>query len=69
MTDKTDIQDLVDEITEIARTTTDPETARKLMELAHRLLTAAGLPPEDEAGGGGETPPTDRLMEPVFEPA
>jgi len=47
-----DIIPVVDEIVEIARTTHDPETARLLLDLAHRLLTEAGLPPDDHRGGG-----------------
>ncbi len=43
---------VADEIAEIARTTRDPETARLLMELVHRLLEEAGLPKDDEPGGG-----------------
>ncbi|HEY7581085.1 MAG TPA: hypothetical protein VH855_26115 [Acetobacteraceae bacterium] len=46
------ITDLADEMAEIARATTDPETARRLMQLVVRLLEQAGLPPEDDEGGG-----------------
>jgi hypothetical protein len=46
---------LAREIAEIARTTTDPVTARRLLEVADRLLTEAGLP--DGSEGGGELPP------------
>ncbi|MGA9013940.1 MAG: hypothetical protein WB509_15720 [Acetobacteraceae bacterium] len=52
MTNKVDPVDLARELAEIARTTTDPETGRRLAELVKRLLAAAGLPPDDEAGGG-----------------
>jgi hypothetical protein len=55
-----DITDLVDELAEIARTTTDPETGKRLMELIERLLRDAGLPPEN---GGGGRPPSDWVME------
>jgi hypothetical protein len=47
-----DIIPVVDEIVEIARTTHDPKTATLLLDLAHRLLTEAGLPPDDHRGGG-----------------
>ena len=46
-----DLVDLAGEITEIATATTDAETARRLLELVDRLLTAAGFP------GGGDLPP------------
>ena len=55
MTNKMDPVELARELGEIARTTTDPETGRRLAELVKRLLAAAGLPPDDEPGGG-ETP-------------
>lgn len=51
MTLRIEVVELVGEMTEIARTTTDPETARRLLQLANRLLTEAGLP------GGGDLPP------------
>jgi hypothetical protein len=45
MTNKTDLEELAREIAEIARTTNDPDTAQKLMELAERLLRESGLRP------------------------
>jgi hypothetical protein len=45
MSDKADSVSLARELAHIASTTTDPETARQLMELVDRLLTQAGLPP------------------------
>jgi hypothetical protein len=33
-------------VAEIASKSSEPETARQLMELVNRLLTQAGLPPE-----------------------
>jgi hypothetical protein len=64
MTDRTDLENVASEIAEIARTTKDLETGRRLMELVARLLTEAGLSP----GGGGQ-PPSDWLMEPICSPA
>jgi hypothetical protein len=46
------LEHLADELAAIAKSTTDPETARRLTEVVKRLLEAAGLPP-----GGGDTPP------------
>ena len=54
---------LAHELAEIARTTTDAETGRRLIELVNRLLVAAGLPPDD-AEGGGELP-SDGASNPV----
>ena len=51
----TDVVELARIVSSIASTTTDPETAAQLMELADRLLTEAGLPP---APGDGPLPPT-----------
>src|SRR5690348_17373953 len=42
---------IADALAEIASRTKEPETARQLMELVERLLSGAGLPPEDPAGG------------------
>ena len=42
MTNKMDPVELARELGEIARTTTDPETGRRLAELVKRLLAAAG---------------------------
>ena len=36
--------EIANTIAEIASKTQEPETARRLMELVNRLLTAAGLP-------------------------
>jgi hypothetical protein len=47
-----DLVELADELVEIARKTSDPETGYLLLEVVHRLLTAAGLPRDDETGGG-----------------
>lgn len=47
MNDKTDIVELARELAEIARTTTDQETGRRLVELVERLLGEAGLPPAE----------------------
>jgi hypothetical protein len=52
MTNTIDPVELARELGEIARTTTDPETGRRLAELVKRLLTLGGLPPDDETGGG-----------------
>ena len=46
-------------LAEIARTTTDADTGRMLMEIVHELMSEAGLPNGDEAEGGGEPPPGD----------
>jgi hypothetical protein len=46
------IMRLADEMTEIARATTDAQTARRLMQLVVRLLEQAGLPSGDDEGGG-----------------
>jgi hypothetical protein len=45
MANKIDLEDLARAIAEIASTTNDPDTARRLIELAERLLRDAGLPP------------------------
>lgn len=60
-----DLLDLAREIAETGRTTTDPETGRRLTELARRLLEAAGLPRDD--GGGGL--PSDQGSSPADWPA
>ena len=52
-----DLVELADELTEIASTTSDSVAAVRLMELANRLLTAAGLP-DDDTEGGGDLPPS-----------
>ena len=45
-----DVVQLACEIAEIASTTEDPETGRRLVNLADQLLTAAGLPLGEEPG-------------------
>ena len=44
MTDTIDVVELAHELIKIASTTGDPETGRQLMEIAERILRAAGLP-------------------------
>jgi len=44
MTDKIDVVELAHELTKIASATRDPDTGRQLMEMAERILSAAGLP-------------------------
>jgi len=53
-----DLIELARELARLASTTTDPVTARRLVEIVERLLTEAGLPPDEH--GGGE-PPTGWL--------
>ena len=67
MTSEFDLVQLATEITEVASTTTDPETASRLLDLADRLLTEAGFP--DAGWGGGDMPPNGLLSEPVCSPA
>jgi hypothetical protein len=67
MTDRINIVELADELAEIARATTDAAAGARLMKVVDRLLAEAGLPPDDETGGGDL--PTGRLSEPVCEPA
>lgn len=67
MTDRINIIELADELAEIARATTDAAAGARLMKLVDRLLARAGLPPDDETGGGDM--PTGWLSEPVCEPA
>lgn len=50
---------LADRLAEIARTTTDPETGRLVMEIVHDLMTDAGLLDGEDHEGGGEPPPGD----------
>jgi hypothetical protein len=45
MQDAIDLVELARGIARIASTTTDPETARALLELIEELMQAAGLPP------------------------
>jgi hypothetical protein len=44
MSEKVDIVNLAHELAEIASTTSDPETGRRLMEVVEKILRAAGLP-------------------------
>jgi hypothetical protein len=60
-------ENLARELAEIARTTTDPETGRLLVELVGRLLTAAGYPSLDAQGGGDL--PYGWIPEPECSPA
>jgi hypothetical protein len=43
MANEVDLERLAREVAEIASTTNDPDTARRLMELVERLLREAGL--------------------------
>ena len=52
MSDRARIIELADELAEIARTTTDAATGVQLTNIVERLLTEAGVLPDDEAGGG-----------------
>ena len=47
MANEIDLEWLAREVAEIASTTTDPNTAQRLMELVERLLREAGLRPPD----------------------
>jgi hypothetical protein len=47
MNDATDLLSLADAIAEIARTTTDAATGRRLMALLTSILEAAGLPSDE----------------------
>jgi hypothetical protein len=47
MANEIDLEGLAREVAEIAGTTTDPDTAERLMELVERLLREAGLRPPD----------------------
>ncbi len=51
MPDRTDLVDLARELGEIAGTTADPETGRRLAELVERMLEKAGLPPDIPRNG------------------
>ena len=61
-----DFVELARELASIASATTDPATARRLIEIVERLLAEAGLPPGEQ--GGGDTP-AGWLSEPVCEAA
>jgi hypothetical protein len=63
MIGENDMLGLADELAEIARTTSDPETGSRLMKIVGRLFVEAGLPGPHEPGGGD--PPTGWLSEPV----
>lgn len=56
MADEFDSAKLAEELARIASATMDSVTGMRLMAIAHRLLTVAGLP-EPEAPGDGEPPP------------
>jgi hypothetical protein len=45
MANNIDLEEFARTIAEIASTTNDPDTARRLIELVERLLRDAGLPP------------------------
>ncbi|HUB49605.1 MAG TPA: hypothetical protein VMB73_31920 [Acetobacteraceae bacterium] len=45
MPDAIDLLELAHEIARTASTTTDPETARVLLQLVEKLMQVAGLPP------------------------
>jgi hypothetical protein len=49
MATEIDVEELAREIAEIASTTRDPDTGRRLMELVERLLREAGMGPGDRA--------------------
>ncbi len=53
MNESTDLLDLATGLADIARTTTDVVTGRRLMALVDRLLTEAGLPADR---GGSDLP-------------
>ena len=68
MASNNDLMDLARQIAEIAETTLDSATAVKLLELANRLLTTAGLP-DDGTDSCGDLPPSDwRHAAPVDSP-
>jgi hypothetical protein len=67
MCDELDPLELANAIAEIARTTHDPETGMRLLQLVNQLLTAAGLPDDNEIGGRG--PPPRCMSEPDCAPA
>jgi len=56
METRIDVLELATEIAEIAGTTTDRKAARRLLDLADRLLSEAGLPPLTGEGGGDPPP-------------
>jgi len=56
MTTSVDLMEVARELGEIAAASSDPETGRRLVNLVNRLLTAAGLPPDEEASGGCDEP-------------
>ncbi len=63
MTGEIDLQDLAYELAAIASATKDPATGQRLAELVKRLFEAAGLPKDDEEGGG--QPPTQWISAPA----
>lgn len=66
MSDDLDPVELADELASIARSTQDPVTGARLLQVVRRLLTQAGLPADDLGGGGLPSP---WVSEPVCEPA
>ena len=48
MTKIRNLAELVRVLAEIASQTTDADTAQRLMELVHKLMTDAGVPPSSE---------------------
>jgi hypothetical protein len=56
MSDAINPIELARELAAIAGTTTDPETARLLLEIVNRLLSGSGLPSADDEDGGGDLP-------------
>ncbi len=66
MSGEEDFVELARELASLASTTSDPVTARRLMDIVERLLGEAGLPPCEH--GGGDTP-TGWLSEPMCESA
>jgi hypothetical protein len=67
MWNELDPLELAHELAEIARTTRDSETGTRLLELVKRLLADAGLPDDDDIGGG--EPPTHWMCVPDCAPA
>ncbi|HEY1934354.1 MAG TPA: hypothetical protein VGG99_20285 [Acetobacteraceae bacterium] len=67
MCNELDRLELAHKLAEIARTTRDAATGTRLLELVNRLLADAGLPDDDDIGGG--EPPTHWMSEPDCAPA
>jgi hypothetical protein len=60
-----DFVELARELAGLASMTTDPVTARRLIEIVERLLAEAGLPPDEEGEPGGGDLPVGWFSEPV----